>query len=72
VRRETPLRIRASRCAYTVYIIHPFFVVVGTWLLAASPLDPLLKFALLCPAAVLTSFVAADFLRRAPLVRRVV
>jgi glucan biosynthesis protein C len=71
-RRETPLLARASRSAYTVYIIHPFFVVTGTWLLATSPPDTLLKFALLCPAAVLSCFAAADLVRRAPLVRKVV
>jgi fucose 4-O-acetylase-like acetyltransferase len=69
---ETPLRARASKSAYTVYIIHPFFVVAGTWLLATAPIPPLLKFAVLCPAAVLTCFVVSDLVRRTPLVRRVV
>ena len=72
VRRETPLLARASKSAYTVYITHPFFVVAGTWLLASSPMAPLLKFALLCAAAVLSCFVVSDLVRRAPLVRRVV
>jgi glucan biosynthesis protein C len=70
--RDTPLRIRASKSAYTVFIIHPFFVVMGTWLLATSPLDPLLKFALLCPATVLSCFAVSDLVRRAPLIRQVV
>jgi fucose 4-O-acetylase-like acetyltransferase len=71
-RRETPFRARASKSAYTVYILHPFFVVVGTWLLAAAPVEPLLKFAILCPAAVLSCFAVSDLVRRMPLVRRVV
>jgi fucose 4-O-acetylase-like acetyltransferase len=69
---ETPLRARASKSAYTVYIIHPFFVVAGTWLLATTPVAPLLKFVILCPAAVLSSFAVSDLVRRMPLVRQVV
>ncbi len=69
---STPLGARASRSAYTVYILHPFFVVAGTGWLAGAPLDPLLKFAILCPLAVLTCFAVSDVVRRAPLVRRVV
>jgi cytochrome bd-type quinol oxidase subunit 2 len=71
-REETALRARASKSAYTVYIIHPFFVVVGTWWLAAAPMDPLLKFAVLSPVAVLACFAVSDLVRRAPLVRQVV
>jgi fucose 4-O-acetylase-like acetyltransferase len=71
-REETALRARASKSAYTVYIIHPFFVVVGTWWLAAAPMDPLLKFAILSPVAVLACFAVSDLVRRAPLVRQIV
>ena len=72
LQHETPLRSRASKSAYTAYIIHPFFVVTGTWLLATAPLHPLTKFALLCATAVLATFAVSDLVRRAPLVRRVV
>lgn len=71
-REQTSLRARASKSAYTVYIIHPFFVVVGTWWLAAAPMDPLLKFAVLSPVAVLSCFAVSDLVRRAPFVRRIV
>lgn len=71
-RQQTPLGARASRSAYTAYIIHPFFVVVGTAWLATPAMDPLLKFAVLCPVAVAACFAVSDLVRRAPLVREVV
>jgi glucan biosynthesis protein C len=70
--KETPLFARASRSSYTVYVIRPFFVVIGTWLLATWPTPPLVKFALLCVVVVPGSFIVADVIRRAPGVRRVV
>jgi hypothetical protein len=71
-RQETPLGARASRSSYTAYIIHPFFVIVGTAWLASLAIDPLLEFAVLCPVAVVACFLVSDFVRRAPLVRKVV
>ena len=70
--RDGPLRARAARSAYTAYIIHPFFVVVGTWLLAALPIPVLARFGLLGAAAVVATFAVSDAVRRIPGVRRVV
>jgi len=70
--RDGPLRARAARSAYTAYIIHPFFVVVGTWLLAGLPIPVLARFGLLSAAAVLATFAVSDAVRRIPGVRRVV
>jgi fucose 4-O-acetylase-like acetyltransferase len=69
---DGPLRARAARSAYTAYIIHPFFVVVGTWLLAALPIPVLVRFGLLGAAAVVAAFAVSDAVRRIPGVRRVV
>ena len=70
--RGGPLRARAARSAYTAYIIHPFFVVVGTWLLAGLPIPVLARFGLLSAAAVLATFAVSDVVRRIPGVRHVV
>jgi len=70
--RPGPLGTRAARSAYTAYIIHPFFVVVGTWLMAALPLPVLARFGLLSAAAVVATFAVSDAVRRIPAVRRVV
>jgi fucose 4-O-acetylase-like acetyltransferase len=70
--RDGPLRARAARSAYTAYIIHPFFVVVGAWLLAGLPIPVLVRFGLLSAAAALATFAVSDAVRRIPGVRRVV
>jgi glucan biosynthesis protein C len=69
--RDGPLSSSLSKSAYTAYIIHPFFVVVGTFLLIPLPVDPLIKFLLLCPLAVASCFLVSDWIRRAPVLRRV-
>jgi glucan biosynthesis protein C len=70
--RAGPLGARAARSAYTAYIIHPFFVVVGTWLIAGLPIPVLARFGLLSAAAVMVTFAVSDVVRRIPGVRRVV
>jgi fucose 4-O-acetylase-like acetyltransferase len=70
--RAGPLGARAARSAYTAYIIHPFFVVVGTWLIAGLPIPVLARFGLLSAAAVVVTFAVSDVVRRIPGVRRVV
>jgi len=68
---ERRLSNSMTRSAYTAYIVHPFFVVLGTFFLARLPLDPLVKFIVLCPLAVVSCFAVSDWIRRAPLLRRV-
>lgn len=72
VTRPTPLRERLRRSAYTAYIIHPFFVVTGAWLLVQLGLHGLLAFALLCVLAVTATYAVSDLVRRLPGVRGVV
>ena len=62
---------RMSRSAYTAYIIHPFFVVCGTALVARIPLPPLLRFLVLCGFAVPATFALSDVIRRAPGLARI-
>jgi glucan biosynthesis protein C len=62
-----------SRNAYTVYIIHPAVLVGLAYALQEVAIDPLLKYALVAPAAVTLCFLASQFLvRRIPLAERVV
>jgi surface polysaccharide O-acyltransferase-like enzyme len=69
--RENGLTRRMARSAYTAYIIHPYFVVCGTFLFVGLPLDPLTKFIALCPLVVAACFVVSNVIRQAPLLRRV-
>ena len=62
---------RMSRAAYAAYIVHPFFVVCGTALLANLALGPLLQFCSLVALAAPASFAAGDAIRRAPGLRRI-
>lgn len=57
--------------AYTVYLIHaPVLVFVGLSLRGVV-LHPLLKFVLISPVAILLCFLIGHYLRRLPLVRRI-
>jgi len=61
----------AARSSYTAYIIHPFFVMAGTFLLAQLPLDPFVRFIILCLLTIVSCSVVSDGIRRAPLLRGV-
>jgi glucan biosynthesis protein C len=71
VAEQGSLARRMARSAYTAYIIHPFFVVCATALLARLPLPPLLQFLALCPLAVIPCFAASDGIRRLPGLARI-
>ena len=66
-----PLPRGMARSAYAAYIVHPVFVVAFTELVANFPSAPLVHFMLLCPLAVISSFVTAEGLRRLPLLRQI-
>jgi fucose 4-O-acetylase-like acetyltransferase len=66
-----PLPGGMARSAYAAYIIHPFFVVAFTELVVQFPSTPLVHFMLLCPLAIISTFVSAWFLRRLPLLRQI-
>ncbi|HOK90622.1 MAG TPA: acyltransferase, partial [Candidatus Hydrogenedentes bacterium] len=69
--RETPAWRFAADSAYAAYIIHPFFVIGAACLMRDWTVDPLLKFPVLCLLSTTSAFVAASFIRRIPLFRRV-
>jgi hypothetical protein len=69
--RQAATARRLSRSAYAAYIIHPFFVVAGTALVARLPPEPLLRFVVLCALSVPATFAAADLIRRVPGLRRI-
>ncbi len=68
---ENRLTRAMAKSAYTAYIIHPFFVVCGTYLFVGLPLDPLLKFVIISPLVVASCFFISNILRQTPLLRRV-
>jgi glucan biosynthesis protein C len=69
--RQGALARRLTRGAYTAYIIHPFPVVCGTALVARIPVDPLLRFPVLCALAVSVTFALSDVIRRIPVLARI-
>jgi glucan biosynthesis protein C len=71
--RQGQLGQLLSRNAYTVYIIHSAVLVGLAYSLRDVAIDPLLKYALVAPAAVTLCFLVSQFLvRRIPLAERVV
>lgn len=68
----TNAAIRAmAASAYTVYIIHPFFVILATWLIAGLPLPILVMFGVVSLLSVSSCFLAANVIRKLPLLRRI-
>lgn len=57
--------------AYTAYIVHPFFVITVTALIAELPGGPLIHFALLAPLAITTTFAVSHVLRKLPGLRAI-
>lgn len=55
-----------ARAAFTAYVIHEFFVVSITALVAKLSVGPLLHFIVLAPTAVVLSFTAAHYIRQSP------
>jgi len=68
---ENALTRALARSAYTAYILHPFFVISGTYLLLHLPAGPFLRFLALCPLAIASCFAVSDLVRRAPALRRI-
>jgi hypothetical protein len=61
----------AAKSSYTAYIIHPFFVVTGTYLAKAWPLPSLAIVLLVCPLVVVACFLSADLIRQLPLLNKI-
>ena len=69
--RVNALTARLSKSAYTVYILHPFFVVTATGLLKDLPLPPLALTVLACSAVLIVAFACSNLIRQAPLLNKV-
>ncbi len=69
--RANTLSARLSKSSYTVYILHPFFVVVATWLAKDLPLPPLVIVLLICPLVLAVNFACANLIRQAPFLNKV-
>lgn len=61
----------AARGAYTAYILHPFFVILGTRMLEQSSLGPIANFLVLSVTATVSCFAFAGIVCRAPLLQRI-
>ena len=68
---SSALSRKLSGAAYTVYIIHPFFVLPATYLVRNSTIPPVLLVVLITPPVVASCFLTAHILRRLPLLNRV-
>lgn len=69
--RTNALTARLSKSAYTVYILHPFFVVAATRLAKDLPLPPLALVLIVCPLVLMVGFSCANLIRQAPLLNKV-
>ena len=69
--RVNALTARLSKSAYTVYILHPFFVVTATGLLKDVPLPPLALAVIACSAVLIVAFTCSNVIRQAPLLNKV-
>jgi len=68
---SSPFSRMLSGAAYTVYIIHPFFVIPATYLVRNSDLAHVLLLALISPPVVAACFLISHFLRKLPPLNRV-
>ncbi|MCX5769278.1 MAG: acyltransferase family protein [Candidatus Hydrogenedentes bacterium] len=69
--KANALTARLSRSAYTVYILHPFFVVTATGLIKGLTLPPLALAMIACSAALIVAFTCSNVIRQAPLLNKV-
>ena len=63
---------KMSRCAFAVYILHPFVLVVLSLLLRDWAVDPAVKFLIVAPLGVIASFLLGDLVVKIPGVNQVV
>ena len=69
--KENRLTREMARSAYAAYILHPIFIVFGSFLVESLPFDPLIKFVILCHLAVASCFLVSDIIRREPLLKKI-
>ena len=63
---------KMSRCAFAVYILHPFVLVVLSLLLKDWAVDPVVKLSLVAPLGVIASFLLGFVVVKIPGVNQVV
>ncbi|MCF0051847.1 acyltransferase [Dyadobacter sp. LJ53] len=63
---------RMSRCAFAVYILHPFVLISLSLLLRSWDVDPVVKLMIVTPLGVIFSFLLGDFVIRIPGVNKVI
>ena len=61
-----------GQSVFVAYFIHPLVCVLFLYAFSATGLHPLLKFAIVAPTALVSTFAAAWLLRRIPPVRKIV
>ena len=61
-----------GQSVFVAYFIHPLICVMYLYAFSATTLHPLLKFAIVAPTALVSTFTIAWLLRLIPWVRRVV
>jgi surface polysaccharide O-acyltransferase-like enzyme len=69
--RQGRLARAMSGDSYAVYVLHPLIIVPLAISLSGLQLGPALKFLLVAPLAVVLCFTAAHYIRKLPLIRRV-
>jgi fucose 4-O-acetylase-like acetyltransferase len=69
--RANALTAPLRKSAYTVYILHPFFVVTATGLLKDLLLPPLALTVLACSVVLIVAFTCSNLIRQAPLLNKV-
>jgi glucans biosynthesis protein C len=69
--RQNRVLRNMAKSAYTAYILHPFFVVFGSFCIGFMQLPPLLAFVVLSIVVVTTCFAVSDGVRRLPFLRRI-
>ncbi|WP_031529912.1 acyltransferase family protein [Dyadobacter crusticola] len=63
---------KMSRCAFAVYILHPFMLVVSSLALKSWAVDPAIKLLFVAPLAVLSTFLLGRLIQKIPGVNKVV
>ena len=69
--KSTPFTKRMAKSSFTAYISHAYFIVVPTYLFTFFSLGRIPEILLMWPVAVIPCFLAADGIRRLPLLRRI-
>lgn len=71
INHTTALSAPLSKSSYTAYILHPFFVILATYLAKDIPLPPLAIVLIICPLVLIVTFVCSNFIRQIPPLNKV-